>query len=50
MVNPFVHVELHTQDPGRAQKFYKELFDRKFEDVPDMNYTIISVGEETGEA
>jgi uncharacterized protein len=48
MANPFVHVELHTQDPERAKKFYQELFDWKLEDVPDMNYTIIKVGEGTG--
>ena len=48
MANPFVHVELHTQDPEKAKKFYKELFDWKLEDVPEMNYTIIQVGEGTG--
>jgi len=48
MGNPFVHVELHTQDPESAKKFYKQLFDWKFEDVPDMDYTIINVGEGTG--
>ena len=40
-----MHVELHTQDPERAKKFYKDLFDWKFEDVPEMDYTIINVGE-----
>lgn len=45
MANPFVHVELHTQDPQRAKKFYKELFDWKLEDMPDMEYTVIDVGE-----
>jgi predicted enzyme related to lactoylglutathione lyase len=48
MSDPFVHVELHTQDPDKAKKFYRELFDWKFEDVPDMDYTIIKVGEGTG--
>ncbi len=48
MANPFVHIELHTQDPERAKKFYRELFDWKYEDVPDMDYTIINVGEGTG--
>ena len=48
MANPFVHVELHTQDPDKAKKFYRELFDWKFEDVPDMDYTIMKVGEGTG--
>ena len=48
MANPFVHIELHTQDPERAKKFYGELFDWTLEDFPDMNYTIINVGEGTG--
>jgi predicted enzyme related to lactoylglutathione lyase len=45
MANPFVHVELHTQDPEGAKKFYRELFDWNLEDMPDMNYTVINVGE-----
>jgi predicted enzyme related to lactoylglutathione lyase len=45
MGNPFVHVELHTQDPGKAKNFYGKLFDWKLQDVPEMNYTIIDVGE-----
>jgi uncharacterized protein len=45
MGNPFVHVELHTQDPERARGFYGKLFDWKLEDVPDMDYTVIDVGE-----
>ena len=48
MANPFVHIELHTQDPEKAKKFYTELFDWTLEDYPDMNYTIIKVGEGTG--
>jgi uncharacterized protein len=45
MANPFVHVELHTQDPQKAKKFYGDLFDWKLEDVPGMDYTVIDVGE-----
>ncbi len=48
MANSFVHVELHTREPERAEEFYKELFDWKFEDVPDMEYTIIKAGEGPG--
>ncbi|MGO9016972.1 MAG: VOC family protein [Syntrophobacteraceae bacterium] len=48
MANPFVHVELHTQDAAKAKNFYKELFDWKLEDVPGMDYTLINVGEGTG--
>ncbi len=48
MANPFVHVELQTQDVGKSKKFYASLFDWKLEDVPGMDYTIIKVGEGTG--
>lgn len=45
MANPFVHIELHAQDPEVAKKFYRELFDWKPEDIPNMNYTVINVGK-----
>jgi len=45
MANPFVHIELHTQDPEKAKSFYSKLFDWTLEDYLDMNYTIIQVGE-----
>jgi predicted enzyme related to lactoylglutathione lyase len=48
MANPFVHVELMTNDVEAAKKFYGSLFDWKLEDVPSMNYTLIRVGEGTG--
>jgi uncharacterized protein len=48
MANPFVHIELHTQDPDKAKRFYGELFEWALEEYPDMNYTIINVGEGTG--
>ena len=50
MANPFIHIELNTTDPGKAKKFYSELFDWKLEDIPmgDEPYTIIDVGEGTG--
>jgi predicted enzyme related to lactoylglutathione lyase len=51
MANPFVHVELNTQDVVRAKSFYQSLFDWKLNDV-DMGggkiYTLIDVGEGTG--
>ena len=34
MANPFVHVELQTNDPARAQQFYTSLFGWKLQDVP----------------
>lgn len=46
MGNPFVHVELHTKDPGAAKAFYGKLFDWRMEEYPD--YTVINVGSGTG--
>ena len=48
MANPFVHVELNTTDLAKAKEFYGKLFDWKLEDVPNMSYTMIKVGEGTG--
>ena len=51
MANPFVHVELTTQDPDKAKSFYGELFDWKLEDVeiaPGFPYTMVRVGEGIG--
>ncbi|HTS39385.1 MAG TPA: VOC family protein [Xanthobacteraceae bacterium] len=50
MGNPFVHVELGTNDVPKAKSFYQGLFDWKLEDMPmpDTTYTIIKVGEGTG--
>jgi predicted enzyme related to lactoylglutathione lyase len=48
MANPFVHVELNTTDLGKAKEFYGKLFDWTLEDVPNMEYTMIKVGEGTG--
>jgi len=43
MSNPFVHVELQTQDLGKARKFYQALFDWKLKD-PTKDYALIEVG------
>jgi predicted enzyme related to lactoylglutathione lyase len=48
MANPFVHVELATNDVAKAKTFYGELFNWKLEDVPDGSYTMINVGGGTG--
>ncbi|MBI5557176.1 MAG: VOC family protein [Deltaproteobacteria bacterium] len=48
MANPFVHIELETNDLARAKDFYQKLFDWKLEEVPGMDYTMINVGEGTG--
>lgn len=51
MANPFVHVELQSNDLKKAREFYAKLFDWKLEDVPMPGmgtYTTITVGEGTG--
>lgn len=51
MANPFVHVELHSNDLKKARDFYSKLFDWKLEDMPmpgSGTYTMIGVGEGTG--
>lgn len=52
MANPFVHVELHTNDLKRAREFYTKLFGWKLNDVPLPGgvgaYTMIDVGGGTG--
>jgi predicted enzyme related to lactoylglutathione lyase len=51
MGNPFVHVELNTNDVAKARAFYGKLFDWNLEDVTmgagDV-YTMVKVGEGTG--
>jgi len=51
MANPFVHLELNTNDVGKAKGFYSKLFKWELEDMQmggDMTYTVIKVGEGTG--
>jgi uncharacterized protein len=51
MANPFVHVELNTNDLERARQFYTSLFGWKLQDMPMPGgglYTMIDVGGGTG--
>ncbi len=51
MGNPFVHIELNTDDTVRAKRFYRALFDWKLEDAKmgdGSTYTVIGVGKGTG--
>lgn len=45
MGNAFVHVELTTDDPAAARKFYKKVFDWTVSEAPKMNYTLINTGD-----
>src|SRR4051812_11902286 len=51
MANPFTYLELHSTDPGKAKRFYSELFgwQTKDTDVPGFGtYTEIDIGEGPG--
>lgn len=48
MPNPFVHVELMSNDVERSKRFYQGLFDWQLEEIPGIDYTLIKVGEGTG--
>jgi predicted enzyme related to lactoylglutathione lyase len=48
MGNPFVHLDLSTSDPAAAKRFYGAVFDWKFQDFPQMNWTGIDVGKGVG--
>jgi predicted enzyme related to lactoylglutathione lyase len=48
MGNPFVHLDLSTSDPVAAKRFYGAVFDWKFQDFPQMNWTGIDVGKGVG--
>jgi predicted enzyme related to lactoylglutathione lyase len=49
MGNPFIHIELSTDDVDAAKKFYKAVFDWKLSDTPEMGgYTMLDVGKGTG--
>jgi hypothetical protein len=49
MGNPFVHLDLSTDDVGAARKFYKSVFDWKLKEMPNMGgWTGIDVGGGVG--
>ena|SRR5712691_6743675 len=39
------HVEIPSSDPKRSRTFYGEIFGWKFQDMPQMNYSIYETGE-----
>jgi predicted enzyme related to lactoylglutathione lyase len=43
-----VHFEIHAADPDRAQRFYEQLFDWRFQLLPGLDYRLIHTGEEDG--
>ncbi|MCJ2519726.1 MAG: VOC family protein [Candidatus Thermoplasmatota archaeon] len=43
-----VHVEIPCKNRENAKKFYGEVFDWKFEDVPEMDYTLFEPSNPPG--
>jgi predicted enzyme related to lactoylglutathione lyase len=39
------HVEIPASDPKKAQRFYGEVFGWKFQEIPQMAYTLYDTGE-----
>src|SRR5207245_10765010 len=39
--NSVVHVEIHSNAPEKTKAFLKYVFDWKFQDVPEMNYSML---------
>ncbi len=50
MANPFVHIELTTDNVGKAKEFYGALFSWSLEDMPMPNgkYTMVKAGDGPG--
>jgi hypothetical protein len=48
MINPFVQVMLQRQDVNRWYTFSAWMFDRKIDEIPGIDSTIINFGEERG--
>jgi uncharacterized protein len=46
MANPFVHIELNTDDDAKAKKFYQKLFDWEWAETksPGGSYHMIKTG------
>jgi predicted enzyme related to lactoylglutathione lyase len=44
MGNPFCHIELSTDDTGKAKDFYKKVFKWKLAAAKGMPYTMIDTG------
>ncbi len=41
-----VHIELHSADPTKSKQFYSQVFGWKFQDMPEMNYSLWSAPSE----
>ena len=40
-IGSVVHIELHSDDPEKTKAFYHNVFGWKFQDLPEMGYSMI---------
>lgn len=43
-----VHFEIHADDPAAAARWYGALFDWRVQEIPGLNYWLVSTGEGPG--
>src|SRR5437867_4868931 len=46
--NSLVHVEIHSNAPEKTKEFLKDVFDWKFQDMPEMNYSMFEAPSAPG--
>ncbi len=46
--NSVVHVEFHSNAPEKTKAFLKDVFDWKFQDMPEMNYSMFEAPSAPG--
>ncbi|TLZ85191.1 MAG: VOC family protein [Methanobacteriota archaeon] len=46
--NSFVHVEIHSNAPEKTKSFLKDVFDWKWQDMPEMNYSMFEAPSAPG--
>ena len=45
---PIVHVEIPAKDPAAAARFYHDVFNWEYEEVPEMRYITFKTGADQG--
>jgi len=46
--NSFVHVEIHSNAPEKTKSFLRDVFDWKWQDMPEMNYSMFEAPSAPG--
>jgi predicted enzyme related to lactoylglutathione lyase len=48
MGKPVVHFEFWSKDPQKLSEFYSKVFDWNIQNIPEMNYHLVTTGGEGG--